>query len=398
MAFVRPRYTTEETDRHGKTRIYYRRKGRRKVVLDGEPGGDLFWAQYAAALAGRPIPRIGETKGAPTPRETIVYGSLHWLCIGYFESDAYKGLDESTRRVRRQIIEHCLDEPTEPGGDLLFKNVSAHKITRGAIRALRDRKKELPESANGRVKAFRQVFKWAIAEGDEEDCDWPSYLRLDINPAALVTYLNHKNQDGFHTWEIHEIRQFEERHPVGTKARLALALLMYLGPRRSDVVQFGRQHVRAGELKFRVFKGRKRAPKDLALPILPELQTIIDASSAIIGDLAFLVTEFGKPFSRAGFGNWFRKRCDEASLPQCSAHGIRKAAACIAAENGATTKQLMAIFGWETVKQAELYTKQAEQKRLAAAGMASLILDEDGTKVSNQLYDAKKVGQKRGKR
>ena len=52
----------------------------------------------------------------------------------------------------------------------------------------------------------------------------------------------------------------------------------------------------------------------LSLPIIPELQRIIDASQAagITGELTFLVTEYGKPFSIAGFGNKFRQWCDEA--------------------------------------------------------------------------------------
>jgi len=69
--------------------------------------------------------------------------------------------------------------------------------------------------------------------------------------------------------------------------------------------------------------------------------------------LTFLVTEQGKPFTEAGFTNWFRDRCAEAALPDRSAHGLRKASATRAAENGATTHQLMAIFGWLTIKQAE---------------------------------------------
>jgi hypothetical protein len=32
------------------------------------------------------------------------------------------------------------------------------------------------------------------------------------------------------------------------------------------------------------------------------------------------MTEYGKPFTAQGFGLWFRARCDEAGLPQCSAH------------------------------------------------------------------------------
>ncbi|MGA7427635.1 MAG: tyrosine-type recombinase/integrase, partial [Rhodoplanes sp.] len=77
-------------------------------------------------------------------------------------------------------------------------------------------------------------------------------------------------------------------------------------------------------------------------------------------------TEWGKPFTANGFGGWFRDRCDEAELPHCSAHGLRKAGATIAAERGATDRQLMAMFGWESSRQATTYTASADRKRLAA--------------------------------
>ena len=79
------------------------------------------------------------------------------------------------------------------------------------------------------------------------------------------------------------------------------------------------------------------------------------------GNLAFLVKAFGKPFTSNGFGNWFRKQCDEAGLKHCSAHGLRKAGAALAAENGATERQLMAIFGWTTMKEASRYSRAAPE-------------------------------------
>jgi len=56
-----------------------------------------------------------------------------------------------------------------------------------------------------------------------------------------------------------------------------------------------------------------------------------------------------------------------------SRHGLRKAGATIAAENGATAHQLMSIFGRSTLKQAEIYTKAAQQKLLAASGMSLIV-------------------------
>jgi hypothetical protein len=48
-----------------------------------------------------------------------------------------------------------------------------------------------------------------------------------------------------------------------------------------------------------------------------------------------------------------------------SAHGLRKAGAVRAAEAGATTQELMALFGWVNIDEAELYTRAADRKRLA---------------------------------
>jgi integrase len=166
-------------------------------------------------------------------------------------------------------------------------------------------------------------------------------------------------------------------HTASTKARLAMALLLYTGQRRSDVVQFGRQHVREGWLRFTQRKNARNKPITLELPLLPVLQNIIERSPT--GDLTFLVTRFGKPFTSAGFRNWFRDRCIEAELPHCSAHGLCKAGAAIAAENGATAHQLMSVFGWLTMKQAELYTRAAQQKRIAKDAMRLLIRDKNET-------------------
>jgi len=85
------------------------------------------------------------------------------------------------------------------------------------------------------------------------------------------------------------------------------------------------------------------------------------------------VTTHGKPFTANGFGNWFRERCDDASLPHCTAHGLRKIGAVGAAENGATEQQMMAIFGWDSPKLAAHYAKRASQMKMAGAAMHKLI-------------------------
>lgn len=226
---------------------------------------------------------------------------------------------------------------------------------------MRDARAEAPEAANSIVKALRHVFAWAVDD---------TVRMAETNPAREVPYLK-GNPEGFHTWTQGEVEQFEAAHPIGTKARMAMALLLFTGVRRSDVVNLGPQMVRSGHIHWTEMKGRKRMTKIRQLPILPELRAILDATPS--GHLAYLVTEFGKPFTANGFGNWFRKRCNEAGLSHCSAHGLRKAGATIAAENGATEHQLMAIYGWESPKQAALYTRKANRKHLADSAMHLLV-------------------------
>jgi len=175
---------------------------------------------------------------------------------------------------------------------------------------------------------------------------------------------------GFHTWTPGEVAKFEERHPVGTKARLALGLLLFTGTRRGDMVKLGRQHVKDDWLRF---VPRKTLYKRQEISEKPWLSVLADlVAKSPCGNLTFLTTEYGRPFTAAGFGNWFRDRCNEATLPHCAAHGLRKAGATLAAENGATTKQLMVMFDWSTPGQAEVYIEAANKKRLAREAMPLL--------------------------
>jgi integrase len=85
-------------------------------------------------------------------------------------------------------------------------------------------------------------------------------------------------------------------------------------------------------------------------------------------------TWVGKPFTVAGFGNWLRKCCNEAGLPNgLSAHGLRKAAARRLADIGCSAHEIAAITGHATLSEVQRYTKLADRKRLAQQAMKKLI-------------------------
>jgi integrase len=293
--------------------------------------------------------------------------------VRYFAECAdYLRLGGRTKRVCRGILEATFDEPIAPGSVKFFREFPLSRMTAEAVEVLRDRKLAFPEGANSRVKALRAVFKWAVRKKGHD-----GKPLISQNPARDVAYLKSNNPSGFHTWTLDEVWRFEQQHVVGTKARLALALLLFTGQRRSDITRLGRQHIRDGKIFLTQFKGRNRKPKRLVLPILPTLQRIIDESPT--GEMTFLVNDYGRPFTDAGFGNWFHDRCVEAGIPG-RAHGLRKAGATIAANNGATAHQLMAIFGWDTLKMAEAYTRAADQERLAESAMHMLEAPEQNSK------------------
>ena len=172
--------------------------------------------------------------------------------------------------------------------------------------------------------------------------------------------------DGFHCWTAAELAQFEAHHPIGSKARLACALLFYTGCRRADVVGLGPKSVRRdGKLSFVPHQGRRKSADPLVINIAPELQAIIEASSSVIGTAMWLETWNGKPFTSNGFGNWFGDQCRGAGLPHCSAPGLRKARAVHYAHRGASTAQLKARFGWSTDSMAAKYIKTANQEHFA---------------------------------
>jgi integrase len=169
--------------------------------------------------------------------------------------------------------------------------------------------------------------------------------------------------DGFHSWNDDEIAQFEKRHPIGSFARLALALLLYTGQRRSDVVRMGPQHIRNGVLHVR----QQKTGIELAIPVHPVLAAVLAETPT--HHLTFLATQFGRPFTAGYFGQWFRGQCDAAGLRHCSAHGLRKAAARRLAEAGCTAHEIAAITGHASLKEVERYTRAVDQQKLAAAAM-----------------------------
>ena len=353
-----PKYCSWNLDRDdGKRRIRFRKHGF-SVYLTGIPWSEDFMRQYAAALEGV------RTQATNVGAGRTVAGTVNALVAAYLDprsTSPFKTGAAETRRTRRNILENFRKAH---GDKPLFRTDNNGRrtmlLTREHVQRMVNEKAERPFAQRNFLNTLRALFKWAAKEG-----------RITDDPTLGVTREKVKTT-GYKTWSEDHISRFEAAHPIGSKARLAFALLLYTGQRRSDVVKMGRQHVHNGVLTIDQGKTKGAEESHLEIPVHPKLQEIIDATPTV-GVKTFLVTHLGKPYSAPGFGNWFRELCDQAGCPDVSAHGLRKAAGRRLAEIGCSANQIAAILGHASLTEVQRYTKAADRKRMAREAMAKLI-------------------------
>jgi len=256
-----PKFVQAFLDRHDKAWHYFRRPGFKRVRLRGLPYSPEFMAAYTEAMAGQ----------APCPvvQRSTRPGTINALAISYLASTAFRSMSPNTQAPYRNLVARFCKEH----GDYRVDTLQRDNILRMMG------KLEKPGSANRLRKVLRAMMQHAVDIGMRSD-----------DPTRDVKAVRIKS-DGYHSWTEDEIAQFEDKHPVGSKARLAQALLLYTGQRRADVIGMGRQHVRDGMLHVK----QQKTGAQLSIPVHPHLQQIIDAS--VTGRLNFLVNKWGKPWS-----------------------------------------------------------------------------------------------------
>jgi hypothetical protein len=214
---MRLRYVHAFTDRKtGGTYHYFRCPGFKRVRLPGLPGSPEFMRAYEAALAGAPL-EIGAAKRSKP-------GSVSAAIASYYASIDFRTLAPGTQVMRRAILENFRERYGEHPMD---------RMPAKFVAKLLDTLK--PHTARNWFKAIRGLCRHALAHGT---------IRED--PTAGLKLPRIRDSGGHHTWTEPEIAQFEAHHPIGSKPRLALALLLYTAQRRGDVIRMGPQHVRDG--------------------------------------------------------------------------------------------------------------------------------------------------------
>jgi integrase len=342
MTRIHLRYIHEFVDRrYGKPRYYFRRRGRR-VPLPGLPGSEEFMAAYQAALADNPPPPPSSSKHAPR-------GSLAEVATAYFRSVSFCNLSPSSQKVYRIALKPLI----EAHGHRLV-----HELPKAAARhIIEEIGSTRPGMANITRSVLSSVMGYAIATGIRADDPFKGLERY-----RLGTH---------HTWTDAEIAQFERRWPVGTRERLAFALLLYTGQRGGDVVRIKRADIVDGRIRVSQDKVRKGTTNELMIPIHPALAKALEKAGPLVGMQYILTDARGRPLR--GLTDLIARAAKIAGLPDhCVAHGLRKAALRRLAEHGASSKEIAAVSGHRSLSEIERYTARADQARLARSAVGKL--------------------------
>ena len=326
-----PRYLEMRARKGGN--VWYVRTSRDapRIRLTAEYGTPEFLEQYRAALVGQAT--------ATKPMQAHK-GSLRWLFNKWRESSNWKMTAQSTQKQRENIIANII----EKNGDKPFAQVLPRDILAG-----RERRMATPFAANNYLKAMRALFEWAV-----------EVELMKANPASPVAFLPRRT-DGHEPWTDADIDAYRAHWPLGTRQRVAFETIYETGLRRGDAVKLGRQHIGKDGMGRIVME---KTGKPAVFLVTPDLQAAWDAGPT--GDMIFIVTSYGQPYKKEGFGNLFREWCDAAGVTK-SAHGLRKTNAGETAEAGASDEELMAGKGWTTSSSARVYTRGASQTKLAKA-------------------------------
>lgn len=329
------RYVQRFRDAKGRERVYLRMPGAKRVPLPpiDDPG---FLAAYQAATAGAARGSGGAPRVAP--------GSIEALARSYLASASFRSMRPSTQAAYRRIVAGLV----RTRGDRPWALLEARHV-----RAMLDGMADTPAAANHLLRTLRALAGHAIDAGIRGD-----------DPTQGVKRLRERGE-GAATWTEADIAAYEARWPPGTQQRLALALLLWTGQRRSDIVRMGWDDLRGDEIEIVQVKTGAR----LTIPLAPELAALIPARA---DRRTFLAGRTGA-YTANGFYMRFKSWVAAAGLPPgLSPHGLRKATARRLAEGGRTVHQIAAVTGHKTLSEVERYTKAADQARLAREAMRGL--------------------------
>lgn len=336
----------------GNPRYYYRPLGQKGVPLPDLP---IDHPEFLRAYA--------EAAGAE-PRRPTVQGTLASAVALYKGSEAFLlGLATSTRASRLPRLDYIAEHyGSGRVVDLRRKHIE-HDLSRMTGHA-----------RNLQLKTWRAFCAWMV-----------DHYELPADPSDGIKRALTPKTEGHLPWSAEHVAAFRAYWPIGTMERLAFELIHWTGARVVDAVRLGEGNVdREGWLTFR----QQKTGGLVEIPLrreLPEFAEIYEPDRLLLlqaiearpeRHLTWLATRAGASRSHKSVSQWFAAKTRKAGIEGRSAHGLRKSRAIALAEAGATSRQIGAWTGHESLAEIEHYTRRYDRRR-------ALSRTEGGQKTSN---------------
>jgi integrase len=358
MPRPRPPHLHRETNRHGKT-VWYVCVGKGpRIRIKAVHGAPEFEEAYQVALRGN----------QPHGPAKAARGTLGWLFQLYRQTTAWTDLAPSTPYKREKIMMRVLATAEH-------QPVSA--INETAVIAGRERRAATPASAQAFIDTLHGLFKWAVS------------MKLAASDPTMNVKVRTKSKrkGGYPPWTDEDMTKFEARCPRGTRERVIFDILAYTGLRTGDVATLGRQHLKQRTI---VIDGQpvrrtvisidsEKTGMRVELPLLSQLQATLDTGPT--GDLAFVVTRRGTPWTKGALGTEFVAAAKAAGGREISlwhAQGRRNTGRRERGDRAGAGGYLRLVRG----RMARLYTKSANRSRLAAGAIGKLDRGETENRTS----------------
>jgi integrase len=272
--------------------------------------------------------------------------SLRDLMVAYERSPEWLALKPRTKAAKLVSLRHLHPIQHLPVTDLKRRYVLTLRdgIAAGVG----------PAAANAFAAALASVMAWARDHG------W-----VEHNPADRI-----KSLPGGHlpTWtEDDLVRALDVMLP---HHRRALLFAAYTGQRRGDLIA-----ARWSDIAGNVWRlTQEKTGARLALPLHPDL--LAELATWPRTAVTVLTDRDGRPWRAQTLNMGLMRALRGIGLRGHNIHGLRKLAAVRLAEAGATVHEIAAITGHASLSQVALYTKQADQERLARSAMIRLAVSK----------------------
>jgi integrase len=339
-----PPFVDRFVDRTGRARFYFRPPGGERTALPGLPWSAEFMLAYAEARGGAaaaPPVAIGASRTVP--------GSVNAAIAAYYQAGAWTELADTSRANRRGYLERFRAEH----GDKPFRKLEGHHVA--ALLAQLS-----PPLQKAWMTALRGLTAFAVEQ-----------KLIATDPTASVKRAKVTKSDGYRCWTEADVEAFEARWPIGSRERLALALALYTGARRGDLIRLGWPHVgRDGLIRWTPEKTKRSTGVRVELPPHPKLREVLDRVPR--DRLLFVLNTRGQAYSPSAFSKWFGEAAKAAGLEEATAHGLRKTIVRRLVEAGAKPHQIMAVTGHSSLEEIERYGREFSRPQLGAGAIALL--------------------------